>query len=42
MIYFAKRDKNEIKQNINVFNYEWRNYFIIFLIYILYIFFHLT
>lgn len=41
-MYFAKRDKNEIQQNINVFNYEWRNYFIIFLIYILYIFFHLT
>lgn len=38
-MYFAKRDKNEIQQNINVFNYEWRDYFIISLIYILYIFF---
>lgn len=38
-MYFAKRDKNEIQQNIDVFNYEWRDYFIIFLIYILYIFF---
>lgn len=38
-MYFEKRDKNEIQQNINVSNYEWRNYFIIFFMHILYIFY---
>lgn len=30
VIYFTKRDKNEIQQNTDVFTYGWWYYFIIF------------
>lgn len=41
VIHFAKKDKNEIQQNIDVFTYGWWYYSILLFlfVYVLYIFF---